>query len=441
MNDQLSFSGSNPTLYNEENVGYFSSRGPTAEGLLKPDILAPGFYITSAKGSNVSTSQFCAYHKMAGTSMATPVTAGMVVKIRQYFRQGYYPSGSATVSDSFIPSGALLKAMVIHSGKKMKNAVSGSGVVTALAYPSVDQGYGRVFLNSTLRFATLSPGNQDLFVIGAARGSGVLPPKYFQSFATSGITHSYVISTSSTTKPLRVTLCYTDYPGSTLSKDVMINYLSVSISDGTTVYRPYKVSGTITSNVQMIDIPTTFPNRNYTIYVQSSWIVNGPQPYALVVTGDFATPSSTPKITTFAATKPPTRSGSGDDDNDESNKSSTTLNSTETGIVIGVVVGGVVMLIVVGIALVLFCNAQGSNTQSAVNPSAARAVPASAQYASAPPPPMVQVSQGYYAVPQVSAPQQIQYHGAGQAYAAPPSHPPPSSSGYEIELHQRNEHF
>lgn len=51
----------------------YSSRGYTADGRLKPDICAPGSYITAPK-ANTSSS----YVAFSGTSMATPFTAGTV---------------------------------------------------------------------------------------------------------------------------------------------------------------------------------------------------------------------------------------------------------------------------------------------------------------------------------------------------------------------------
>lgn len=54
-------------------VTYFSSRGPTLDGRVKPDICAPGHSITAAKSG--TTNGYVAY---SGTSMATPFVAGAV---------------------------------------------------------------------------------------------------------------------------------------------------------------------------------------------------------------------------------------------------------------------------------------------------------------------------------------------------------------------------
>ena len=41
--------------------------------------------------------------------------SGHATLVRQYFTEGFYPSGRARVADRFNPSGALLKAMMIAS--------------------------------------------------------------------------------------------------------------------------------------------------------------------------------------------------------------------------------------------------------------------------------------------------------------------------------------
>lgn len=45
--------------------------------------------------------------------MATPITAGSVLLIRQYFTEGWYPSGAARISNAYVPSGPLMKAVLL----------------------------------------------------------------------------------------------------------------------------------------------------------------------------------------------------------------------------------------------------------------------------------------------------------------------------------------
>lgn len=68
--------------------------------------------------------------------MATPGVAGAAALVRQYFMEGFYPSGSKTAKDGFTPSGALLKATLVNSAQKMDYyGSSNSGNVQALGEP------------------------------------------------------------------------------------------------------------------------------------------------------------------------------------------------------------------------------------------------------------------------------------------------------------------
>lgn len=45
--------------------------------------------------------------------MATPIAAASALVVRQYFTEGWYPTGAPVPANAFIPSGALLKAVLI----------------------------------------------------------------------------------------------------------------------------------------------------------------------------------------------------------------------------------------------------------------------------------------------------------------------------------------
>jgi subtilisin family serine protease len=56
-------------------IAFFSSRGPTRDGRLKPEVVAPGYFVLGPEAGTID------YIPMAGTSMASPVVAGLVALI------------------------------------------------------------------------------------------------------------------------------------------------------------------------------------------------------------------------------------------------------------------------------------------------------------------------------------------------------------------------
>jgi hypothetical protein len=138
----------NASLMAVDKVAYFSSKGPTADGRLKPDIIAPGWSVVSSEGGAT-----CSVKKMRGTSMATPIASGAALAIREYFMQGHYPTGTKNSKNAFIPSGALLKAMMIHSAQPMSSTVNNNGAVTPISgNPSFYSGFGRIQLDKVCTF-------------------------------------------------------------------------------------------------------------------------------------------------------------------------------------------------------------------------------------------------------------------------------------------------
>lgn len=113
----------------------FSSRGPTADGTLKPDIAAPGVDIVAAKAVHGHEGDAAApgYVTMSGTSMATPATVGAAAIVAQE-----HPDWT----------GQQLKAALMASAKPL----SGQG--------SYAVGAGRVDLTRAIRqTVTAQPGS------------------------------------------------------------------------------------------------------------------------------------------------------------------------------------------------------------------------------------------------------------------------------------------
>lgn len=99
----------------DDGIPYWSSRGPTKfDGLAKPDVITPGANITSLKPGG-------GYTSMSGTSMATPITAGVVATILQ-------------ANPKLTP--AQLKEILMDTADKLKGPdanAQGSGVIDPYA--------------------------------------------------------------------------------------------------------------------------------------------------------------------------------------------------------------------------------------------------------------------------------------------------------------------
>ena len=136
-------------------VSVFSAKGPTNDGRIKPDILAPGQAIKSSRAnSEGSTILHYDLTSKSGTSMAAPVTAGNMALIQQYFRDPAFweatcdPAYALCRGGAFRPWGSLVKALAIGSGVEVDQVDEQSNIV--LKSPDIYQGFGRVQLNNVL---------------------------------------------------------------------------------------------------------------------------------------------------------------------------------------------------------------------------------------------------------------------------------------------------
>ncbi len=108
-------------------IASFSSLGPTADGRIKPDIMAPGSSIISGSGNvNVTgTAQAPATKSLSGTAMATPTIAGNAALMRQFFSDGFYPRGAKTAADKLNPSGMVMKALLLNGTNSISTTAWG----------------------------------------------------------------------------------------------------------------------------------------------------------------------------------------------------------------------------------------------------------------------------------------------------------------------------
>ena len=261
---------------NEMNFGD-GNMGPTADGRRKPDLMAPGCGIQSA---TVGTACGTGTRSACATSYATPHTAAAAALARQYFLEGYYPTGTPEPHHAFTPSGALLKAVLLNSTIDM------TGIV---GFPSNQEGWGLVQLNNVLFF----PGSaRDLRVWDTRNADGLY----------TGDTREYHVDVATNAQALKVTLVWTEPPGTSGSASPVVNNLDLEVvsPDGTQTFRGNVFANGVSvtggaadtlNNVEIVLINTPAVG-DWTIRVIGTAVnVGNPaQGYAVVVTADMPAP-------------------------------------------------------------------------------------------------------------------------------------------------------
>ena len=203
----------------------FSGRGPTQDGRLKPDLVAPGTHITGASpqhvgytGTGVCDKTFGGstfYSLVSGTSQATPHVAGAAALLRDWYVREVDPQP---------PSPALTKAILVNTAVDVAGGDSGKNSSIPSA-PNSDEGWGRVSIG-----AALDATQREFIDQGAtldANGQSAL--------------RSYQVDDSA--KPVRVTLAWTDPPPATITGNAFVNDLDLEVSVGGRTYRGNWLAG------------------------------------------------------------------------------------------------------------------------------------------------------------------------------------------------------
>lgn len=111
-------------------LSMFSSRGPTDDGRVKPDLAGPG----SRNGGFVgitSTIPYDRYGVIHGTSMSTPAVSGVAALLTEWYKRACVAEG---------PTPAALKAILLHGAEDLTNIPN---VGTDFVGPDFAFGYGR----------------------------------------------------------------------------------------------------------------------------------------------------------------------------------------------------------------------------------------------------------------------------------------------------------
>ena len=258
VGSHLNRGGSAPNL-----IWDSSSRGPTDDQRIKPDIVAPGAYVRSCKAQESSGGgswEDTYYVEMSGTSMATPNAAGAAALIREYILE---------IAERPAPQGSLVKALL----------VLGARDVGARDIPNNDEGWGRVDLKESL-----APGN----------GRGIwVDDRSIMSHT--GHLKSYTFNVTDSGQPLKAVLAWSDERGSRFSTNQLVNNLNLEVEkpDGTLYKGNYFSQGQsiqggdydATNNLEVVLIDNA-ESGIWTIRVKDGGHGGSyAQPYALAVSG------------------------------------------------------------------------------------------------------------------------------------------------------------
>lgn len=185
-----------------EAMADFSSRGPTEDGRIKPDLVAPGTWIASLQSAAAPEDNAWLpisrhYSYMGGTSQAGPHVSAAAALFVQYYRHHFT---NAT------PSPALVKAALINTAVDLDDSM-GTGPI-----PNFDEGWGR------LNVVPLLSGERDFVFVDQA-----------VTLETGQFWETVVAADAA--QPLRITLAYTDVPGAPFVLPALVNDLDLEVID------------------------------------------------------------------------------------------------------------------------------------------------------------------------------------------------------------------
>lgn len=271
------------TAGNSEQMASFSSRGPTDDGRIKPDVVAPGTWVLSGYSSlyqegyndplNNRSGAYQSdgwgmpmneqYKYFGGTSMSNPIAAGAATVVRDFYEKAHGHNASA----------ALTKATLINSAVDLLDENNDGVNNNAYPIPNVHEGWGRIDLaNATDNSHTFVDEPTGLSTGGSAT--------YQHNVATAG-------------NPLKVTLVWSDFASTESAASNLVNNLNLVVTapDGTTTYLGNVFSGGWSqsggsadgvNNVENVYIESAAAGT-WTVTVNGANVPQGPQPFALVI--------------------------------------------------------------------------------------------------------------------------------------------------------------
>lgn len=275
-----------------DDIAAISCTGPTNSNFTKPDMVAPGFGIYSARARNSKISLKNPprgepfdenYLVLNGSSMAAPMVSGAAALIRQFL-----------VEELMMPepSAALIKAILIAGVKRLSPHLA-TLHPDEVGYPDFAQGFGR--LDIGLLFGDESTGQPRKFhVIDVKNASpeALSAKQPFGSARNSSRFYKFTVPEGNT-DPIKACVAWTDPPGSGLQNNIdlilrMPSGKAISGNGEQLAFRPRFGVGINHfdkhNNVELIAVDEPVPG-DYSLQVVIRANSAPPQGYGLCIAG------------------------------------------------------------------------------------------------------------------------------------------------------------